>query len=69
MVIFGTFCGQLLEITLFAAAYYYLRDRFDLGTFGGYFADRFPSYLYFSAGAYTSIGMGDIYPPQAICAC
>lgn len=61
-VLFGTFFGHLVEITFFALAYYYLRDRFDLGNFGGRFVDTFPSYLYFSAETYTSIGLGDIYP-------
>ncbi len=61
-ILFGTFFGHLVEITFFAAAYYYLRDRFDLGNFGGHFVDSFPSYLYFSAETYTSIGFGDIYP-------
>lgn len=61
-VLFGAFSGHLLEIGLYALAYFYLRDHFDLGTFGGQFSDSFSSYLYFSAEAYTSIGLGDIYP-------
>lgn len=62
VVLFGTFSGHMLEIGFYALAYYYLRDHFDLGNFGGQFADSFSSYLYFSAEAYTSIGLGDIYP-------
>ena len=61
-VIFGTFFGHLLEISFYAFAYYFLKDRFDLGYFGGHFIDSFPSYLYFSAETYTTIGLGDIYP-------
>ena len=61
-VLFGTFFGHLLEISFYALAYYYLRDRFDLGNFGGTFADNFSSYLYFSAETFTTIGFGDIYP-------
>lgn len=61
-VLFGTFFGHLLEIGFYALAYFYLRDHFDLGTFGGQFSDSFPSYLYFSAEAYTSVGLGDICP-------
>ena len=61
-VIIGTFFGHMLEITFYALAYYFLKDRFDVGYFGGHFADRFSSYLYFSAETYTTIGLGDIYP-------
>ena len=61
-VLFGTFFGHLLEISFYAIAYYFLKDRFDLGNFGGKFADNFSSYLYFSAETYTTIGLGDIYP-------
>jgi hypothetical protein len=61
-VLFGTFSGHLLQIGFYALAYFYLRDRFDLGTFGGQFSDSFSAYLYFSAEAYTSVGLGDIYP-------
>jgi len=62
VVLFGVFLGHLLEISYYATAYYYLRDRFGLGNFGGEFADNFRSYVYFSTETYTTIGMGDIYP-------
>lgn len=61
-VLFGTFFGHLLQIGFYALAYFYLRDRFDMGTFGGQFSDSFSAYLYYSAEAYTSVGLGDIYP-------
>jgi len=62
VVLFGVFLGHLLEIAYFALAYFYLRDRFNLGNFGGQFADNFSAYLYFSIETFTSIGLGDIYP-------
>jgi len=62
VILFGTFSGHLLGIVYYALAYYYLKDHFDLGNFGGDFVDNFPSYLYFSAETYTTIGLGDIYP-------
>jgi Ion channel len=61
-VIIGTFFGHMLEITFYALAYYFLKDHFDVGYFGGHFVDTFSSYLYFSAETYTTIGLGDIYP-------
>jgi len=65
-VIFGSFLGHLAGISVYALAYYYLRDKFGLGTFGGKFLDSFASYFYFSAESYTSIGLGDIYPLGAL---
>lgn len=62
VVLFGTFFGHLLEISFYALAYYFLKDHFDLGNFGGKFIDNFASFLYFSAETYTTIGLGDIYP-------
>ncbi len=61
-VLFGTFFGHMLEITCYALAYFFLKDHFEMGNFGGHFANSFSSYLYFSAETYTTIGMGDIYP-------
>ena len=58
--------SHFLQIILFAAAYFLLRDRFGLGTFGGDFVDTFPNFLYFSTETYTSLGFGDIYPMGAI---
>jgi hypothetical protein len=62
VVLFGAFFGHLLGISFYALAYYYVKDKFDLGSFGGKFIDTFSSYLYFSAETYTTIGLGDIYP-------
>jgi Ion channel len=60
--ILGVFVAHTSEIVLYGAAYYYLRDRFGLGNFGGHFADTLSTFLYFSAETYTSLGFGDIYP-------
>lgn len=60
--ILGTFFAHMLEIGLYSLAYYFLRDHFDLGNFGGHFANKFSTFLYFSAETFTSVGFGDIYP-------
>jgi hypothetical protein len=65
-VIFGTFLGHLVGIAVYALAYFYLRDKFGLGGFGGKSLDNFATYFYFSAESYTSIGLGDIYPLGAL---
>lgn len=62
VVIYVAFLAHAAEITLYAAVYYFMHDHFGIGSFGGQFTDRFASYLYFSAEAYSSLGLGDIYP-------
>ena len=61
-VFLGAIISHILQIGLFAAAYFLLRDKFDLGGFGGSFMDSFSNFLYFSAETYTSLGLGDIFP-------
>jgi hypothetical protein len=60
--IFGAFIAHLLEIMLYGLAYYFLRDHFDLGSFGGHFVDQVSTFVYFSAETFTSVGYGDLYP-------
>jgi hypothetical protein len=62
VLVLGTFCAHLLEICLYGAAYFLLKDHFGLGGFGGHFAGRISTFLYFSAETYTSLGFGDIFP-------
>lgn len=66
VAVLGGMTSHFMQISMFAAAYYLLRDRFGLGSFGGHFHDAFTSLLYFSTETYTSLGMGDIYPTGAL---
>ena len=64
VVIIAAFIAHVLEIWLYAAAYYGLHQA-DLGSFGsldGAFSGRLVEYLYFSAVSYTSLGLGDVWP-------
>jgi hypothetical protein len=61
-VVLFAFLAHAAEITLYAAAFYFLKDKFQLGSFSGAFTDSFPSFVYFSAESFTSLGMGDIFP-------
>jgi hypothetical protein len=62
MGILGAFVAHILEILMYGTAYYFLRDKFGLGNFGGYFHDSYSTFVYFSAETYTSVGFGDIFP-------
>ncbi|HEV7283286.1 MAG TPA: ion channel [Kaistia sp.] len=54
--------AHLLEILIFAGAFWTTERFSDLGSLHGALAAGFRSYLYFSASAYTSLGFGDIVP-------
>ena len=58
----GALISHLLQIAVFALAYWLLRDKFGLGGFGGTFEDSLASFIYFSSETYTTLGFGDIYP-------
>src|SRR5260221_8628331 len=58
----GSMASHLLQIAIFAVAFWLLRDKFGLGGFGGTFQDSLASFLYFSSETYTTLGFGDIYP-------
>jgi hypothetical protein len=58
----GSMASHLLQIAVFAVAFWLLRDKFGLGGFGGTFQDSLASFLYFSSETYTTLGFGDIYP-------
>ncbi len=58
----GAMASHLLQIAIFALAFWLLRDKFGMGGFGGAFEDSLTSFLYFSSETYTTLGFGDIYP-------
>jgi hypothetical protein len=51
----------MLEIVIFAAAFYALRT-IGLGELRGIDSSQFYSYFYYSAVVYTTLGFGDIIP-------
>ncbi len=62
----GALCSHLLQIAVFALAYWLLRDKLGIGGFGGAFEDSFSTFLYFSSETYTTLGFGDIYPTGSL---
>ena len=58
----GAMASHVLQIFVFALAYYLLRDRIGLGGLGGKFQDTLLTFFYFSSETYTTLGFGDIYP-------
>ena len=62
----GAMASHLLQIAVFALAFWLLRDKFGLGGFGGTFQDSLSSFMYFSSETYTTLGFGDIYPTGSL---
>jgi hypothetical protein len=62
VAILAAFISHTIEVWMYAVAYYFLRDHFGIGGFGGALENHFVDYLYFSTATYSSLGYGDIYP-------
>jgi hypothetical protein len=60
--IFGTLFAHVIEIWLFAFAYYFLIHSGYFGTLEGHFDNSLMDCSYFSFTNYTSLGFGDINP-------
>ena len=64
-VLIGILCVfaiHIVEITLYAFAYWYADIVVDIGGFAGVHATGTFEYFYFSAESFTTLGLGDIYP-------
>jgi hypothetical protein len=57
----AAFCSHLVQIALFAWAFW-LFDGTAMGSLHGQGAMSVPSFVYFSAETYTSLGFGDLFP-------
>ena len=53
---------HLLQIILYAFAFYLLLNFTDLGSFTSEFKPVLRDYIYFSGANYTTLGMSDFYP-------
>lgn len=58
----GIFLAHLLQICLYALAYYLMNEHLRLGTLAGRLGEGAMDYFYFSIISYTSLGFGDVYP-------
>jgi hypothetical protein len=54
--------SHLVQIGLFAGAFFLMQSVPWLGRLGGQFNGLPLSYMYFSAETYTSLGFGDVFP-------
>ncbi len=62
VVVVGAFGAHMLEVMLYAAAYFTLEHMIPVGTLDGRHSGSFIDYLYYSTVMYTSLGLGDVVP-------
>ena len=67
MVVIGVLLvAHMLEILLYAAAFYGMHNHFGLGRIAGEMEGGFRDFLYFSMATYTTLGFGDVFPKGPI---
>ncbi len=62
VVIFAAFFAHLVEIMLYAVAYYVIEKIASTGNIAGLPVNSFYDYVYYSMVSYTTLGIGDFYP-------
>ena len=61
-VLFGALAAHVGEIAIFALGYWFADAALHIGNFAGIHVLHAADYFYFSAEAYTSLGIGNLYP-------
>jgi Ion channel len=62
IVIFGALAAHIFEIAIFGGGYWLSDVALHVGNFAGIHVLHAADYFYFSAEAYTSLGIGNLYP-------
>ena len=62
----GVFIAHGAAIFIYATIYWILIHFLGFADLSGNVQDHFPTYLYFSATSYSSLGVGDVFPVDAM---
>jgi hypothetical protein len=62
VVIFAVFLGHVIEVMLYAFAYFLMHESYGLGYIGGDFEVSAVDFFYFSITTFTTLGIGDVQP-------
>lgn len=62
LIVLAVLGTHILEIILYAVAYFAAVEGLGVGTFGGLAVKEPLDFLYFSIVTYTSLGLGDVFP-------
>ena len=58
----GIFIAHAISIFIYSLTYWVLIHYAGFADLSGNIPDHFPTYLYFSATTYSSLGVGDVFP-------
>ena len=64
LVVVGAFGTHMVEVMLYADAFFTLENIIDVGTLDGRHGGSFVDYLNYSTVMYTSLGLGDVFPSE-----
>ena len=64
--VLGALLAHIIEVLIFAAAYYYMNGAEKWGYLEGNFNGSFLDCIYYSFTTYTTLGFGDIVPIGSI---
>lgn len=62
VVILAVFLGHVVEVMLYALAYFLMHESYGLGHLGGEFEANAIDFFYFSITTFTTLGVGDVHP-------
>lgn len=62
----GIFVAHAVAILVYALMFWVLTHYVGFADLSGYVPDHFPTYLYFSATSYSSLGVGDVFPVEGL---
>jgi hypothetical protein len=66
VIIFGVFLGHIVEIALFAFAYYVFDNFLHFGGFTDTFEPNLLNYFYFSIVSFSTLGLSSFQPTGAL---
>ncbi len=66
MMMSGIFIAHALSVLIYALIYWALVHYANFSDLSGNIQEHFPTYLYFSITTYSSLGIGDVFPSDAL---
>ena len=62
LVVLGAFSAHIVEVLLYAGAFFVLEHGISVGQLGGSHGKSLMDYFYYSMVMFTSLGLGDVFP-------
>ncbi len=66
LIMSGIFIAHAISVLIYALIYWTLVHYAGFSDLSGNIQEHFPTYLYFSITIYSSLGIGDVFPSDAL---